>query len=132
MTLPGDECGASRDRGASTVLALALVMVICTAGSVLLTLGQLAVARQRAATAADLAVLAGAARTLWGAGEACAMAADIATRHEAVMDECRVDGLDLVIDVSVAAPPLVRALARAAGESAGRVRAKARAGPLDP
>ena len=120
------------EAGSATVLVLALTAVVmCVAGAAV-AVGQLAIARQRAGTAADLAVLAGAAETLWGPEGACARAADVAGADGARLEDCRLQGLDLVVRVSVPAPPLVARAASAAGHRAPRVSAVARAGPPDP
>ena len=85
--------GPFTEQGSGTVLAagLALVMAFLLAGIVLLVQAQ--VAGSRAATAADLAALAGAdaARGL-AAGDPCQVAADIVTRHNAQLASCTVEG----------------------------------------
>lgn len=77
------------ERGSGTVLALALglVVMICMAGA--LMLAQAAAMAQRAATAADLAALAGAdaARGLT-AGDPCVVASEAAARHGASLSAC--------------------------------------------
>lgn len=120
------------DRGSATVLVLALCAVLLCAAGAAIAVAQLAIVRQRAATAADLAVLAGAREALWGAEGACARAADVADAGRARMDDCRLDGLDLLVEVSLPAPPLVAQAARLAGQRAPRVSAAARAGPPAP
>lgn len=79
--------------GSGTVLAagLALVLVFLLAGIVALVQAQ--VAGSRAATAADLAALAGAdaARGL-AVGDPCGVAADVVVRHGAQLASCTVLG----------------------------------------
>jgi secretion/DNA translocation related TadE-like protein len=77
------------DRGSGTVLALALGLVILIGAVFIAMLGQAATLASRAAAAADLAALAAAdaARGIT-AGEPCAVAADVARRHEARILNC--------------------------------------------
>jgi len=86
--------GGRRERGSGTVLAvgLALALLFLLAGTVLLVQAQ--VAGSRAATAADLAALAGAdvARGL-AAGDPCQVALDVVARHGARLVSCTVEGL---------------------------------------
>ena len=84
--------GSLRDhpeRGSGTVLAAGLALVVVMALGLVLLLAQSAVMASRAATAADLAALA-AADALRGLtdGEPCAVAADVAGRHEATVVSC--------------------------------------------
>jgi len=85
--------GAFTEGGSGTVLAvgLALVLVFLMAGIVLLVQAQ--VAGGRAATAADLAALAGAdaARGL-AVGDPCRVAADVVARHNAQLASCTIEG----------------------------------------
>ena len=56
-------------------------------------------ARHRAQIAADLGALAGARHAVEGAQAACARAEMIVTRNGAALAGCRLDGLDLVVEV---------------------------------
>lgn len=83
-------------------------------------LGAVVIARHRAQAVADLAALAGAARIPAGPDTACVAAQRLARRMLRVDDvDCAVDGLDVVVTVTVALP----------GRRLGPARAAARAGP---
>jgi secretion/DNA translocation related TadE-like protein len=83
--------------GAGSVLALGLGMVLLLAITAVVLLGQAAVTASRAAAAADLAALAAAdaARGL-SSGEPCAVAADVAGRHDARLLGCVVQSGGIV------------------------------------
>ncbi len=94
------------------------VLLSVTGGGFLL--GAAVIARHRAQTAADLAALAGAAQLAAGPEAACVEAKRLASRLRAGETGCAIDGLDVVVTVTVPLP-------------AGRVgpaRASARAGPV--
>jgi secretion/DNA translocation related TadE-like protein len=82
-------------------------------------LGAAVVARHQAQAAADLAVLAAAARLPAGQQSACAQAGAVARAMRARTADCAVDNLDVVLTVEVAL---------AVGRW-GSARAAARAGP---
>ncbi|WP_347108363.1 Rv3654c family TadE-like protein [Paenarthrobacter sp. S56] len=88
------------ERGSGTVLALALVAVVGVLLVALMLLAQAGVMASRAASASDLAALAGAdaARGLT-TGEPCAVAAQVAEHHEAHLTSCAVKQGG-VVDVS--------------------------------
>lgn len=112
---PGD---SHSDRGAGTVLALALGAVVMVLLAGLLLLAQAGVMASRAATAADLAALAAAdAQRGLASGEPCAVAGDVAGRHEARLASCKVLGGDEVEVVTELAYPI------AWGTATGRARA---------
>lgn len=79
----------SPERGAGTVLALGLGMLVIAAGVLIVLLAQSAAMAFRAAAAADLAALAAAdaARGI-APGEPCAVAADVARRNGATVLSC--------------------------------------------
>lgn len=83
--------------GAGSAVALGLGMVLLLAMTAVVLLGQAAVMASKAAAAADLAALAAAdaARGL-SAGEPCAVAADVAGRHDALLVGCLVEPGDTV------------------------------------
>ena len=85
------------ERGAGTVLALGLGAVVMAMLLGLLFLAQAGVMASRAASAADLAALAAAdaARGL-ASGEPCAVAADVAAKHDAKLAACSVAGGNVV------------------------------------
>lgn len=78
-----------RDRGSGTVLALALGLVLLMAAVLIALLAQAAAMASRAAAAADLAALAAAdaARGIT-AGGPCAVAGEVARRHQARLLSC--------------------------------------------
>jgi len=86
------------------VLGLATVLLLC--GAAATALAAVAVARHRAAAAADLSALAGAAAVLEGPAVACGRARVIAGEAGALLSSCRVDGdrIDVVAQVRPAGP----------------------------
>ena len=94
------------DAGTATamVLGLAAVRVLC--GAVATALGAVAVARQQAASAADLSALAAAAVVLHGPDVACDRARSLAAEVGAVLSSCEVDGdrVEVVAQVRPAGP----------------------------
>ncbi|BBZ47016.1 hypothetical protein MPRM_42970 [Mycobacterium parmense] len=107
------------DRGAATVLAAGMVIVLLWVTGAGAYLGSVVVARHRAQAAADLAALAAATRLPAGEAAACARATTVAREMGVDGDRCEVDGLDVVVTVRVGVP------------FAGVARAAARAGPVD-
>ena len=107
--------------GSATPLAavLAAAVLVCTGTAV--TGGRLLTDQRRAAVAADLAALAGAAAVQRGA-DGCPAAAPVAVANGAVVTRCRVDGEDVHLEVRTTS---VRLLGRLV-----RPRAEARAGPV--
>lgn len=99
---------------------IAMLIAFATGGAYL---GAAVTARHRAQSAADLAALGGAGTVVSGPDAACAQATRIAARMGSVLDACRIDGLDVVLEVSV---PV-----RLGRWAAGPARAAARAGPVD-
>ncbi|WP_206426061.1 Rv3654c family TadE-like protein [Nakamurella antarctica] len=119
MVRPVVSSAIDDDAGSATVFlafAVAILMALTVAG---VQLGSAMIARQQAENAADLGALAGAALIFSGEAAACAKAGATVTRGGASLESCRTDGLDLLIEVSVAA-----------GFLGGRAPAKARAGPV--
>lgn len=96
---------------------VAVLVVIMMGG---IRVGSAVVARHRAQAAADLAALAAAQRLPAGLTGACSSAEALAAAMGAVLEQCSVDGLDVVLSVGVTgAAPL-----------GGRAEAWARAGPV--
>lgn len=114
------------DRGAGTVLVIALVAVAGILAATLALLGQGLLAGARARTAADLAALAGATVIAVPTGLtvtdpraadlACTAAADTAARNGATVIRCGASGGVVAVTVGVAGP-------------LGEATATARAGP---
>ena len=106
-----------REGGFVTIAVLGLAGVLLAVTGLLATLGTVAVARHRAASAADLAALA-AAQHLRD-GTPCAAAARLAAAQSAVLTGCRVDTGSVTVEVGVRVGALGTARARArAGASA--------------
>ena len=108
------------ERGAATVLVVALLGLLLLVGAALGVVGALVSAHRTAQSAADLAALAGAAALAHGA-EPCAAAASVAAANGATVTGCVTDGPDVRISVQVAGP-------RWLGQTAD-LAAEARAGP---
>ncbi len=113
---------SARDEGTAGVLVLAMVLVLVAVGSVVTGLASVAVARQRAASAADLSALAAAAASLDGPAAACRRATELAAQVAARLVSCTLDGdvADVVAEVRPAG---------AVGRF-GAASARARAGPV--
>ncbi|EMY34523.1 hypothetical protein D477_008943 [Arthrobacter crystallopoietes BAB-32] len=96
----------ARDRGAGTVLAAGVALMLCILLAAIALAVQASAASSRAAKAADLAALA-AADAAWGLidGEPCLLAADVARKHGASLLECRRTGpAGHVVDIDVSVP----------------------------
>ena len=117
-----DRVDGGPDRGAASILLLAVGLVVVLAGLGGAAIGTARVARHQAQNAADLAALAGATDAVFGEVVACARAADFAVANGARLTSCTVDGLEIVVRAEVTVRPLPGVL-RQAGASA-------RAGPV--
>jgi len=121
---PGRTLGAAADRttvtaadrGSGSILVVAAVLAILLFTGLLVPLAQLAVARHRAAAAADAAALA-AADALVGvaSGDPCGRAAELAAANGAELLRCVPDGLVVTVRVVAGAPPIVLAADATAG-----------------
>lgn len=97
-----DRCPSrGRDRGAASIYAAVVGLLIVLAGLAVAMRASHLVAAAQAQAAADLGALAGAMQALSGEDPACARAADIATRNGAAVVSCTLDGLDLTLTVQV-------------------------------
>ena len=105
--------------------SLALVNVLLLVGLGAAAVGALAVTRQRAATVADVAAVAGAQALV----DPCADAVAIVEANGMAAVACQLDGADVVVEVRAEAPPVVSRLLGLLGRSVPEVRATARAGP---
>ena len=108
------------DRGAASVLTLALAGVLLLLGAALGVVAALVVAHRTAQSAADLAALAGAQSVADGA-DGCAVAARLAAANGAEVRACVVSGREVRVRVVVTGP-------RWLGQRAD-LEAEARAGP---
>ena len=111
---------ASSERGSATVLALPLLGALAVTAVLLGFVAGAIVAQRQAATAADLAALAGAA-ALQDGGDGCAEAAAVTVRNDAEVVACLVSGAELRVTVRTETAALF-------GRSL-TVSARARAGP---
>ena len=110
-----------REEGFVTVAVAGLALVLVAVSALVATLSAVAVTRHRAAAAADLAALAAARHAVEGAGPACEAGRRVAAAQGAVLVGCRLDGLDVLVEVAVTPPGRLGDL--------GQARALARAGP---
>jgi secretion/DNA translocation related TadE-like protein len=115
---------ARSEPGSATVLAVVLVGVLSTAALAGLVLGALVVGQRRAASAADLAALAGAQRLVEpgaSVGEACAAVARMSAANgaRALRCEAHQESVTVEVEVDVTGP----------GSARWQVRSRARAGP---
>jgi secretion/DNA translocation related TadE-like protein len=111
--------GRDREAGSATVLVLGLTALVWVAGLAVLLLAQVADARARAATAADLAALAAASHV--ASGDACRAATRVVGAQSAELGSCRVAGWTVQVTARV---PL-----RGALRWFPQAQARARAGP---
>lgn len=107
------------DRGAASVVAVALLAVLFAVAAIGVRLGEAALARHRLAAAADLAALAAAAQLVSGPARACARAEWVITRMGGRLDDCSVRGWEVSVEVS-GGPTVL-----------GTPNARARAGPAE-
>lgn len=103
MTPDGPRVAHHRDdRGSASIWVLGVGLATVLAALAVATAAGVLVARQRAQAAADLGALAGARHALAGEATACRYAARIVEANGAIMERCRLTGLDLTITVSAA------------------------------
>lgn len=94
-----------KDRGAATVLVVALTGLLLLVGGAAAVVGAIVVAHRTAQAAADLSALAGATVLAEHSGrDPCAAAAEVATSNGAALTGCTVDGQDLRVEVTVPGP----------------------------
>lgn len=89
-------------RGSATMWSLSIILVLAAALLLALALAAGVIQRHRAASAADLAALAGAGQLMAGPAAACGRAAEIARGHAAVLERCDVSGTSIAVEVSLA------------------------------
>ncbi|MET0425083.1 MAG: Rv3654c family TadE-like protein, partial [Actinoplanes sp.] len=107
------------DRGAASILVLAIGLVLVAAGLAGAAIGTARVGRHQARLAADLGALAGAAQAIYGEEVACREAGRYIAANGGRMTACSVNGLEIVVQADVMLPALNR-----------RASAGARAGPV--
>ncbi|MCD2189929.1 Rv3654c family TadE-like protein [Actinomycetospora soli] len=91
--------GWDDDRGAATVVAAAMIGVLTLLLATVLVLGAAVATRHRAAVAADLAALAGAAEGVRGQQAGCERARVLAARNGGELRACTWQGWELEVDV---------------------------------
>lgn len=111
---------ARGERGAVTVLAIALLGVLLLLTTAFAVAEAMVSDHRRAQAAADLAALAG-AQAIQQAEDGCAAATTIAGANGAALADCQVQGQDVVVTTRVAGPRWLGAY--------GDLSAQARAGP---
>ena len=111
------------DRGVGTLLGLALGLALLASGAVVCALVAISVGHQRAAVAAGLSAVAGAAR-------GCADAERVAVAQGAISVACRTESGDAVVTVAIPAPEFLARLARWSGHEAPVLASTSRAGLL--
>lgn len=111
---------AHGQRGAVTVLAVALLGVLLLVTAAFGVAEAMVSDHRRAQAAADLAALAG-AQAIQQAEDGCGSAARIAAANGAALADCEVQGQDVVVTTRVAGPRWLGAR--------GDLSAQARAGP---
>lgn len=112
--------GRRPERGAASLLVVALAGVLLLVGAALGVVAALVTAHREAQAAADLAALAGAGSLQHGQ-DACTRAAEVASANGARLVSCRREAEDVVVAVEVRGP-------RWLGQD-GDLRGSARAGP---
>jgi secretion/DNA translocation related TadE-like protein len=120
---PGIRGRTVRDDGVATVVACVCAMVLLIVTGAAMQLGAALLARHRAEIAADLSALAGAAELLQGRPAACGQATTVARANGAAVATCTLDGVDLLVTVTVSAR---------FGPLSATASGRARAGPVDP
>jgi secretion/DNA translocation related TadE-like protein len=110
-----------REEGFVAVAVAGFVLVLLSLAVLVAGLGAVAVARHRAAAAGDLAALAAARHALEGTMAACGAATRVAEAQGAVVEVCRLEGAEALVEVAVRPAGRIGAL--------GAARAWARAGP---
>ena len=115
------------EAGFATIVVLGLAGALLAFGALLACLGAVAVARHRAAAAADLAALAAAGHRLEGTARACSVASAVALGQAARVLSCASDGTTVTVVAEVRPPGSLgrlgaaRSTARAASVGAGTV-----------
>ncbi|HEY2223299.1 Rv3654c family TadE-like protein [Actinomycetospora sp.] len=88
------------DRGVATVIAAGAIGVVGLLLGALVVLGAVVATRHRAANAADLAALAGAAESVRGREAGCDRARELAERNGGRLVACTWSGWNLQVDVA--------------------------------
>lgn len=93
------------ERGAASVLVVAMAGLLMLVGAAAGVVGAIVAAHRVAQSAADLAVLAGAATLADQRGrDPCAAAGEVAAANGARLGSCAVEGSDVLVEVVVDGP----------------------------
>ena len=111
---------ARDDRGAATVLAVVFIGLLTSVAVAVVAAGGLVSGHRRAASAADLAALAGAAALQKGS-PGCVAAEEVAEANRSRLLTCQIDGEVLTVEVGVDVESLL--------DSSWTLTGRARAGP---
>lgn len=103
------------DRGSATVWSVGAVAVLCVVFGVVLTVGQAAVARHRAAAGADMAALAAADHWTEGTSAACARAERVAAAQGTRLVRCAIVGETSDLTVTAGRGPFAAEVRSRAG-----------------
>lgn len=114
----------SSDRGAGTVLSLAVLAVVCFATALGFAKAQLVLAMHQAATAADLSALAGAQAL----ADPCGRAAAVAAANGTHLSGCSTAGGDVLVQVTRPMPAMTASLLSSFRLPTPPVTAESRAG----
>jgi secretion/DNA translocation related TadE-like protein len=86
------------ERGAATMLAVGWIVVLMTAGWIAMLAAAITAAQHHLEGAADLAALS-AAQSAQSGGDACEAAARVARGNDVTVQDCRREGIDIVVTV---------------------------------
>lgn len=111
------------ERGAATVLVLAIALAVVAGGAIAAMAGAAVQLRHRGAFAADAAALAAAVRSPDGSTAACAVAAEVARAGGGRLTSCAVHGSIADVIVEVECPRWL--------QWSAPIRLNARAGPAE-
>lgn len=93
----------NKERGAAVILVIVAVTILLTVGTMLGFVAAVFRAHRQAQSAADLTALAG-AQTLVRGGDACRVAASVATANGGQLSRCHVIARDVEVSVRVDGP----------------------------
>lgn len=97
--------GVHGERGAATVLVVAMAGLLLLIGAAAGVVGAIVAAHRSAQSAADLVALAGAATLADHSGrDPCAAAGEVAAANDARIGRCAVEDADVVVEVTVPGP----------------------------
>ena len=113
------------DRGVGTVLGVMLGVVVMGTGVVISAVVSISVAHQRAAVAADLSAIAGAAH-------GCPAAEQVAMAQGALGVACHIEAKDAIVTVAMPAPEALQRVAAWSGRQAPVIASTSRAGVASP